>query len=116
MTSKLELDFEHWGGLLSDTTRENGIRFENGAHKISWNNSEIIYRITNAHLLQTSKSLLVGLNAAVSKRHEKVAPFFTGGGKATSIQAPILSISDASTHRKEIALGWYLGTEEDPNY
>jgi predicted esterase YcpF (UPF0227 family) len=116
MTSKLELDFEHWGGLMSDTTRENGIRFENGAHKISWNNSEIIYRITNAHLLQTSKSLLVGLNAAVSKRHEKVAPFFTGGGKATSIQAPILSISDASTHHKEIALGWYLGTEEDPNY
>jgi len=84
-----------------------------GVHRIIWNESEIIYKISKSHLLEESETVLVGLNAAISKRSEKNAPFFTGGGKATSIDAPIISISDPGTHVGDVSLAWYLGTIED---
>jgi predicted esterase YcpF (UPF0227 family) len=111
-----EIDFEQWGGLRSETSDKSTILVSEGVHIKRWRESVIIYRITNASLLRESETLLVGFNAAISKRDEKVAPFFTGGGKATNLKSPILSISDSSTHHGDVALGWYLGTLEDPNY
>ena len=111
-----ELDFVQWGGLRSETLDDSPIDVSDGVHIKRWKESVIIYRITNASLISESETLLVGFNAAISKRDEKVAPFFTGGGKATNLESPILSISDSSTHHEDVALGWYLGTLFDPKY
>ena len=110
------LDFDQWGGLKSDGRQDGMIPKDDGVHRIIWNESEIIYKISKSHLLEESETVLVGLNAAISKRSEKNAPFFTGGGKATSIDAPIISISDPGTHFGDVSLAWYLGTVEDTNY
>ena len=111
-----ELDFVQWGGLRSESLDDSSIDVSDGVHIKRWKESVIIYRITNASLIEESETLLVGFNAAISKREEKIAPFFTGGGKATNLESPILSISDSSTHHEEVALGWYLGTLDDPKY
>lgn len=116
MTFSEKFDFLQWGGLRSETLGDATIDVTDGVHIKKWKGSIIIYRITNAFLLNSSKSILIGLNAAISNRSEKVAPFFTGGGKATNVEVPILSISDSSTHSGDIALGWYLGTLSDVNY
>jgi len=109
-------DYVIWGGLKSETTHLEKIIFSDGVHIKEWKGSSIIYRISNSALLSSSDSVIVGLNAPISSRATKNPPFFTGGGKATNIDAPLLSISDSSTHSGNVALGWYLGTEKDPNF
>ena len=110
------LDFDQWGGLKSDGIYNKKIPNSDGVHRIYWEGSEIIYRISNSKRLAESDNLLIGLNAAISNRSSKVGPFFTGGGKATSIDAPILSISDPGTHIADVSLAWYLGTDRDRDF
>ena len=88
-------DYVIWGGLKSETTHLEKIIFSDGVHIKEWKGSSIIYRISNSALLSSSDSVIVGLNASISSRATKNPPFFTGGGKATNIDAPLLSISDS---------------------
>ena len=116
MSEEEVLDFEQWGGLKSDGRYQTQIPNGDGVHRIYWEGSEIIYKISNSKKLAKSDNLLIGLNAAISNRSGKVAPFFTGGGKATSIDSPILSISDPGTHIGDVSLAWYLGTDKDRDF
>ena len=59
------LDFDQWGGLKSDGRRDGMIPKDDGVHRIIWNESEIIYKISKSHLLEESETVLVGLNAAI---------------------------------------------------
>ena len=65
------LDFDQWGGLKSDGYQDGLIPKDDGVHRKIWNESEIIYKISESHLLEESETVLVGLNAAISKDRKK---------------------------------------------
>ena len=110
-----ELDFVQWGGLRSETLDDSPIDVSDGVHIKRWKESVIIYRITNASLISESETLLVGFNAAISKRDEKVAPFFTGGGKATNLN--LLSfLFPIVQHITRMSPLMVFGTLSDPKY
>ena len=66
------LTLTNGGGLKSDGRQDGLIPKDDGVHRIIWNESEIIYKISKSHLLEESETVLVGLNAAISKRSEKM--------------------------------------------
>jgi len=109
-----DLDFSKWGGLVSETSNLDPIQTSDGVHIKNWKGSIIVYRITNANLIATSKTMLVGLNASISARDEKTPPFFTGGDKALNVDAPLLSISDPASHLDGDSHCWYIGIQTDP--
>jgi hypothetical protein len=110
------LDFEPHGGLISQSTHHQKIVVSEGSHMIKWKGSLIVYKITQSGLISSSDKVLIGFNASISSRKTKIPPFFTGGDKAANIPNPILSISDPSTHGDNESHGWYIGTQNDPNY
>jgi len=111
-----DLDFSKWGGLVSETSNLDTIQTSDGVHIKHWKGSRIVYRIINSDMIESSTHILIGFNAAISQRDQKKPPFFSGGGKASSVRAPILSIADPSTFFDSVTLGWYLGTAQDPKF
>lgn len=59
--------------------------------------------------------LLVCLNASIAGRDTKVAPFFSGLKLAAACGLPYLGFSDPAVARNgQLALGWYAGTDDQP--
>jgi hypothetical protein len=91
------------------------IPFSDGVY-VYKNDSGLILplKLTNTHLINTSKRILVVLNAAVAQ--EKASPpFFSGIRLAAGFEGPVLSISDPGTHVNNVNLAWYAGTESYSN-
>ena len=66
--------------------------------------------------LQDDKGVLVCFTGAVSKRQEKLAPFFSGITIAKKVGVPLIAIADPSLAlSKDLSLAWYAGNEEKVN-
>lgn len=68
--------------------------------------------LKNTEKTKPGGQLLVVFNGAVRNRLESFPPFFSGAGLARSYPGPVLSISDPGTHRKEVNLAWYAGSND----
>ena len=58
------------------------------------------------------QTILVCMNAAVGKRHEKCAPFFSGLGVNRVLKQPLIAISDPTVSSYPLSLAWYAGSEK----
>ena len=64
--------------------------------------------------LQDDKGVLVCFTGAVSKRQEKLAPFFSGITIAKKVGVPLIAIADPSLAlSKDLSLAWYAGNENN---
>lgn len=61
---------------------------------------------------QSSRPVLVVFSGAVTKREERVPPFFSGRGIAQKTGVPFIAISDpVLSLAKDLNIGWYAGTQ-----
>lgn len=56
--------------------------------------------------------IFVCFNAAVSKREEKCAPFFSGKGLSKALKIPFIAIADPVVSSTSLTLAWYAGSSQ----
>jgi hypothetical protein len=62
-----------------------------------------------------SPAVLVCVTGAVSKRADKIGPFFAGTGIAQRLQMPVVCVGDPSlTRSPDLSLAWYAGCDDHP--
>lgn len=72
--------------------------------------------VQNIGEISGSRSVLIGLNGAVTQRETKKGPFFSGTSITKEIGVPSISISDPTLDIDgKVGLAWYAGNETVPD-
>ena len=89
--------------------------FEDGIYQFSNGSEKFDLLFDGFNKLADSNGILVCFSAAISKRADKEAPFFSGLGVAKELSTPLIAIADPSIAlSKELALSWYAGNYRCP--
>ncbi|MGA0610311.1 hypothetical protein [Caldimonas sp. KR1-144] len=112
-----EYDPDQWRVPVHEAPTTATLRAVDGLHRfLGEGTTSLDFLLQDFERLAHAPAVLVCFNGAISKRQEKIGPFFAGTGIARRLGLPVICVADPTvTRARDIALAWYAGCDDHPH-
>ncbi|HEU4679841.1 MAG TPA: hypothetical protein VFS35_10000, partial [Terrimicrobiaceae bacterium] len=108
-TTRWRLPVHEWASHRALVPQDGLYRF------VGTGTSSLDFLLQGFTLFHDSPAVLVCVTGAISKRADKIGPFFAGTGIAQRLQMPVVCVGDPSlTRSRDLSLAWYAGCDDHP--